>query len=90
MQVQFLTLTSGSEAPGHSSACSQLHLCNGELRSMRSFLNCVLEIKWNSDLTRTTYEFKLNLEKFQTKIKRMTYFVNMPFQRKLNVSFWEC
>lgn len=51
MQVQFLTLTSGSEAP---SACSGLHLCNGELRGVRSFLNCLLEIKRSSDLTKTT------------------------------------
>lgn len=54
MQVEFLTLTSGSEAPGHSFACSGLHLCNGELKGMRRFLNSVSEIKWSSDLIGTT------------------------------------
>lgn len=62
IQVQFLSLTSGSEAPGHPSACSGLHLCNGELRGMRSFVNCI----------RDKMEFKSNLEKVSNKIKRMT------------------
>lgn len=66
MQIQFLTLTSGNEASGHSSACSRLHLCNGELRGMRRFFNIrnkdIRDIfifkgirhKMDSDLIKTT------------------------------------
>lgn len=57
------------EAPGQSSPCSELYLCNGEERAMSSFFNSVLKVKWSSDLTKPIKEFKFNLAKFQTRIK---------------------